>query len=202
MSTSYPRRRPLVPAALLLLAAMSFAHADAAIRKPKPLCNLVTDAVDLSGSPSLDIVSADIATNNTTLTWVVRVVNLGSDADRKTTLGRSWSFVYKVGDRQITNKVLDGPFGPRDGSANGATVKLDKDKNEVRYTAPLEAINSAYGIKVVPGTTVFKELTASTADMVQLPAEANYNQPLPDGDNSDTSLKTYPAGTSSCVTVG
>lgn len=196
------RRRTAVPAALLLVTALGAADAHAALRRPKPLCNLVTDPADLSSSPSLDILSADLATNKTALTWVVRVTDADSTTDNSTALGRSWTFVYRVGDRQITQQVLDGPFGLRDGSGNQAKVVLDTVTNQVRYTVPLATISSAYGVTVVPGKSVFKDLAASASALVQLPEAAAYNQPLPDGDTTTSSVRSYPAGSSSCVTVG
>lgn len=195
------RWRAVVAVGCVLACAIAPLASARARPKVPPVCKLVTDPVDRSDSPSIDIVSADVATNAKSLTWVVRVTNLSAPADAKTAMGRSWSFVFKVGGKQITTKVLSGTFGLRDGSGNGATVKLDPARNEVRYTVPLASLKQNYGVTIVPGT-LLREFASTSEGVLQLPAEAALDTPLPDGDTTDVSRRTYAAGKRSCVTVG
>jgi hypothetical protein len=170
--------------------------------KPKPrppVCNLLTDPADQSGSPALDIVSADVATGHKSLTWVIRVVNLSSTADPSTTAGRQWTFTYAIGNKKITNTITDGPLGPTDRSGNSAVVVVNPAKNEVRYTLDLAKLSSTYAVTVVPGTTVISGFEASSSGLVQPLEAAALYQNLPGGDQAGPSAKSYVAGRASCV---
>jgi len=170
--------------------------------KPKPrppVCNLLTDPTDQTGSPALDIVSADVATGRKSLTWVIRVANLSSTADPTTRAGRQWTFTYTIGSKKITNTITDGPLGPTDRSGNSATVVVNPVKNEVRYTLDLAKISSTYGATIVPGTTVISSFEASSSGLVQPLEAAALYQNLPGGDQAGPSAKSYVTGRASCI---
>jgi hypothetical protein len=198
------RARKTVAAVVGMTLIAGVPAAQAARRKPvpKPICNLVVDPADFTQSPSLDIRSADVATNRTTLTWVVRVTNLSAPTDATTALGREWNFQFKVGTRDLGMVVSDGPFGTRDASSAGAVVTLDKVKNEVRYSVPLAKINQGYGVTIVPGVTVLREFSAKADGFVQLPQDGLLNPPKTNGDETAVSSRTYQTGKLSCVKPG
>jgi hypothetical protein len=184
------------------LLAIPAAHAVTRRKPPLPVCNLVLDTADVPDSPALHADSADVATNATTLTGVVRVASLAPANDPRTAAGRSWTFVFKLGDKQITNVILDGPLGARDGSGNQAKVTVDPARNQVRYSVSLAQIKTAYGVTVAPGKSVLKSFAVTTAPGIQFPEASAFFQPLPGGDTTAVSARTYKASDRSCVTVG
>src|SRR5687767_10137621 len=86
--------------ALLLLAAPATSQASEDIEpKPKPVCNLLVDAVGdarlvVIDMPGLDIVSADVASGPSTVVTVIRVRSLGGT---EMTTGGTWEFTWKFG---------------------------------------------------------------------------------------------------------
>ena len=166
---------------------------------PKPACNLMTDPRDNSASPSLDILSGDIATGRSTLVWVLRVADLASTADPTTTMGRRYEFHVTVDGKPIGFAVSDGPAGPRDESALGATVTMNAAKNEVRYAASLSTVASVKSVSFVPGATRVSQLIAS-AFVVGQPIDP-YTPGLAVGsrDDTTTSSRVYTTGKPSCV---
>jgi hypothetical protein len=208
------RARKAVAAVVGITLIAGVPAAQAARRKPvpKPICNLVVDPADTMQtapapsrpmSPSIDIRSADVATDQTKLTWVIRVSNLSAPVDETTALGRVWSFRFKVNGKEVFLQVLDGPFGARDGSGNGAAVKLDPAKNEVRYTIPLATIKQAKAVSIIPGVTVLREFHAQANGAIEGPEATNFGpDSFVDNDQTDTSARTYRAGQLSCVKPG
>ncbi len=185
--------------------------------KPKPIppvCNLITDPagdatgglVSSSNQPDWDILSADIATNATMVTTVIRVAKLsktGSDP-----LGSQWRFDFTVGSVKLyTQATSTTSFGDKfiigytDSTSHafassGATGVFDLGTNEVRVTAPLAA--TATQAKITPGT-VLSTLGASAGDYVNV-AGGSPSDSVPA--DSATGDKNYVAGRASCVTVG
>jgi hypothetical protein len=172
--------------------------------KPKPACNLLTDEVDLEESKSLDIVSADVATNAKLMTTVIRVTDLGDTGDPSTKGGRQYLLNFKVDGGAVTTVVYDGPGGTY---TNYGTAVLDEERNEVRWTAPLKEVEERRRITITPGRTKLASLTARTQSGITLPREIRDASGLTfvDGvylDNSKAPTSSYLAGSPSCVRVG
>jgi hypothetical protein len=151
--------RPWLLAAPLLLAALSL-PAEAA----RPVCRLVTDAagdeaelnaVRANGEPSLDILSADVATDARNLTTVVRVKRLGPVTNPALVWRYELAFTVRettffstttrfVDGDEAAIYVIDGEYDTEQGVSaytghrvGFATVVFDTRANEVRVTAPL-----------------------------------------------------------------
>jgi hypothetical protein len=166
--------------------------------KPKPVCNLVTDPATDAGTPndsSLDVTSADVATDATRLTMVVRVTKLVT-SDTSSPTGQTWTFSFDVGAGHVGLTINNGPLGgnyPRN-----STGTLDTGKNEIRVTIPLNQLTA----KVVPGS-VLRNLHVDTSRSLSLDRSMGIGDSLAftAADNA-MSTKTYVAGTPSCVKVG
>src|SRR4051812_48412561 len=78
---------------------------------PKPVCHLVGAGTASTSDQSLKITSADIATNATSLTFVIRVAKLATGPDSNAPTGREWQFSFSQDGHQQTLAVDDGPFG-------------------------------------------------------------------------------------------
>ena len=142
-----PRRVLLVLVASTLCVPAIAAHATVTKKhRPKPVCKLVTDrSGDAKGTgtalttPSsdanLDIISADVATNATTLTGVVRVSKLAT-SDSTAPAGWQYQVVFSVGGYTDTVEVVVGPSGTSWNGGKG-TGKIDAAKKEVRISVPL-----------------------------------------------------------------
>jgi len=193
-------------------------HAEATgTTKVKRACHLVTDATDdaktpaNANDPSLDITSADIATNKKSMTAVIRVAKLTSSADSQAPLGRSWQIKMAVPGAnagQLILAVTDGPFGPRDGDGLGGTVKLDPATNSISVTESLKVLATAFHAHIAFGKTRLTQFFAQSAAAVQEPAVehlSTLDYPAGAKDNAPSfavSPATYVAGAPSCVKVG
>lgn len=202
-----PSRRALVVLVVAASLVGGTVSAGAAPAKPKPACNLLTDPADMADSPSLDVRSADIATDAKQLTYVIRVTDVDATSDPKTASGRQWQLAFMVDGRRILLSVVDGPTGLYDGSGNGASVRLDPATNEVRYTLPLAKIASTYLVTITPGRTKLSNYLATTDSGLTLPEGSgsvtglNF-QSWGFPDNGTGSGVPYLAGAPSCVKVG
>src|SRR3712207_6804956 len=71
--------------------------ADAAVKKPKPVCNLLVDekgdAIPVN-SAGLDIVSADIASDGRKITGVIRLAGPASALDPTAPSGRTYHLEF------------------------------------------------------------------------------------------------------------
>jgi hypothetical protein len=196
-----PRRVLLVLVASTLCVPAIAAHATVTKKhRPKPVCKLVTDrSGDAKGTgtalttPSsdanLDIISADVATNATTLTGVVRVSKLAS-SDSTAPAGWQYQVVFSVGGYTDTVEVVVGPSGTSWNGGKG-TGKIDAAKKEVRISVPLSALH----VPVKPGTV----LTGIGARTFRV---GSSNQIVLGLVDTADSSKTYVAGARSCVKVG
>ena len=167
--------------------------------KPKPVCNLVVDpATDgpPTGDASLNIVSADVATNATTITAVIRVQKL-SDPDLMAPQGRFYELQFTGTSQQIGVPIyaMLSPAGNTFEGGAGTGV-VDVAKNEIRISVPLSHWTGAGS--VVPGPPFH--------DFIVYADISNGAEPIPTtfttlGDTA-TSKATYQPGTPSCVAVG
>jgi hypothetical protein len=193
-------------------------HAEAAgTAKVKPACHLVTDSTNdaksVTGSddPSLDIVSADVATNKKFLTAVIRVAKLTTGSDSQSPLGRFWQISMAVpgaNANQLVIGISDGPYGARDGDGLGGKVKFDPATNSISITESLKVLAGAFHAHVVYGKTRLTQFVASSSSQIQWPAVGGLStltSPVGATDhapNNGVSPAVYVAGGRSCLKVG
>ncbi len=207
--------------ALVLVAGLAMTGvADAATKhkqKPKPpppVCHLITDPSGDSGpadnaggsslnDPSLDITSADVATNATMITAVIRVKQL-AQSDTDWPLGREWQLHLATSTgHNYGFTAVDGPARPASPSAGHLT--MDYAHGEIRISQTLSSLPFA-----LPKGTKLDVLTASADAAVQLPdsGPAGLGQAflMPGWSEEDTAAappsKSYTVGAPSCVKVG
>lgn len=204
------------PALLVALGGvLGTAGLAAAAPAPKPVCNILKDGkgdgtaniVLNDGTPSdpaWDIVSADIASDGSKLTTVVRVDKLAESAATSPG-GVQWRFNFEVGGAQLYTQVVADTIEGVTGSygyvenismtlGNAAPV-LDTKKNEVRLTVPLSGFSAQASIKRT-GTSL-TGLNATAGRFYNLGAVTG-------SEPSDTAegATSYVTGTRSCVAVG
>jgi hypothetical protein len=190
-------------------ASLVVAGTAGAVTKPKPVCNLVKDAAgDASVQPplpsddSLDIVSADVASNAKNVTAVLRLKSLGATSPYSVT-GRNYYMQfdapgaanpiyfsaesdatgtsYHWGDLETANGL--GTYTTK-GDATGVT---DVAKNEIRMTVSVRDLADLG--KTKPGNKLSSLHASTTAVLGVLVADV---------DTADGS-KSYVAGSPSCV---
>jgi hypothetical protein len=192
--------------------------------KPPP-CKIVTDAAGdatlLPGagptSNSLDITSADVASDKKRITVVIRVKKLATSDPAFSPTGQRWNFTFTADTQELTFTALTDPTGkptfqasyldPVQGGSiygGGVTGVLDLAKNEIRMTAELDLFAAQATIKA---GTKLTELGADAGAIIAVPDLAGLfgggslltlNPPAND---SAESTKTYVAGSKTCVTV-
>jgi hypothetical protein len=200
--------RPVaVVAALGLLAAASPAHAG---RSHARACNLIRDKRgDATGpfgqnlgpslaDPAVDVLSADIATNASRLTAVIRVAGDPRTAATSSPSGRYWFVHFSVAGHDFEafadSGLATGGYGVREvgeqqlpGAHNG-TGSLSN--GAVSITVPLTALRDRRAT-VRAGSSLFTGLAAVSGRTTDTgPADL-----APIGD-------PYRAGTPSCVKIG
>lgn len=206
----------------LLLAAVSVAGiaAPSTASSPRFSCRLIQDPVgdaadqpntQLPGvqQPDLDIISADIASNERSVTTVVRVQNLGTAVDAA---GRRnmYRFSFQLGNYgDVVTEAYRGLDGesfdfnvPNEGDDTTrpdlpATGVFDVARNEVRVTIPLM---DASGRRIVWPSTRFKRLAADTFRGVGTSTRVALG--VMTGVDRANSTRQYRAGSPSCVEVG
>lgn len=206
-------------AALFPASALATAGGDRQSAKSlKPTCNMVTDStrdeLNATGQydPSLDITSADVATNKTMLTAVIRVAKLSTGFDATAPFGRMWSLLMAVPGASAGQVVVsgeDGPFGVRDAQGLGGKVTLDTKTNSILVTEKLSTLASSFKAHIVYRKTRLTQLYASAGAVVEEPDAGGLSnldfQEVGGHDgapNSGSSPASYLAGAPSCVKVG
>lgn len=198
------RRHVLTVTVVLLGLTVSPAYAKT---KPKTYCNLVKDVANdasIGGAgtttydPSLDVVSADIATNAKNLSGVIRLKDLQtSDQDQYGKTGRTWTLSFTAGNNTVGLVVYVTPFGVSFGRGSGV---VDYDHNYIQFNVALADVAYA-GIKK---GVALRNIRASSNMVVGLPPAAGLGYGTwPTGGSVDaaTSLSPYPADALSCVKV-
>lgn len=209
-------------AAVGVIVAVGTCTSAGAASKPKPAkvktyCNIVTDpAGDATGfvvtgilpvsEPGLDILSADLATNDKLLTAVIRVKDLSSSSTAPT--GRAYYLNFTVGGAQFyidaTSALtgssaglgqFSGAGGTRGSISGTVTATFDTSKNEVRMTTDLANITAKAPVKK---GAKFTAITALTQRAIAIPGVITITP------TADTTAEgtDYPAGAPSCVKVG
>ena len=201
----------LLRPAVAVLLATSVVAGGAALAGPKaPVCNLVTDDVgDTASAPfpasnAIDIKSADVASDGTTLTAVLRVAKYTAN-ETETVYGKRYivafegaglkpmyltALDYPVGVSYNFGEVTESATGPSYSSTGTATGAIDAAKGEIKISVKASDLAAASFGKLQKGGTL-KGINAVTFRRVG-------NQ-LFDGDDASTSKK-YTVGAPSCVT--
>lgn len=190
-----------------------------AVAAPKPVCNLVTDAVgdewEEAGSgvrppglsePTMDIVSGDIASNSKWVTVAIRPKKIGTPNDPFESVTLRFSF--RVNDKaqgfffeatlaQDATTYLYGHFtSSSNTSAQGelgpATGVVDRKRGEVRISVPLAKLRSFYG-------TLDRSFHRFTLDS-WLHTTAGESTTV--GEGAQDVDASYRQGTRSCLTPG
>ncbi len=206
-----------VSLATVLVGAVALAG-GAAAAPAKPACNLVTDlkgdASFLDTAPndaSLDIVSADVATDAKKLTAVLRVDRFAS-LSPTSPLGRGYYVMFNAPkaefpiylNLQITPDVTRFTWGTRETLPSGsgrfvrkgtATGVVDAAKNELRVTVPLADFSAV--TKITKGTKL-SGLTAQTTSVLGTSATGGLVATVDDAAGN----KPYVVGSASCVKPG
>jgi len=184
--------------------------------KPKPPpCNIIKDNPNDSGplsgaagaplyDPSLDIVSADVATNASTITAVIRVKQL-TESDSSWQFGREWSLEFSTSTGQHYGFIAYDATPARTASSSIGTLKLDYARGEVRISAKLSELPFA-----LPKGTTLGVLQAHALASVQLPdsgpAGLGHDFLVPGWSTEDDAVapvtSKYSVGTATCVKVG
>ncbi len=198
----------------VLVGGVGVAQAGAATKakpKPKPVCNLLTDEAGdagfLTGSDSMDIISADVATSAKNLAVALRVTKW-ADSDTNAPLGRDFYVTFKVPG--LIDAVFlehgDGiagsgdSYGTYDGGTyspiGAATSVIDKAKGTITITTSLAALAADTKAIIKPGTKL-TELGASATTVVGAPVVGGVVFSVDTAENG----KSYTAGAPSCVKV-
>ena len=202
-----PRLRPVLAATL----AVGLAVAGSAVAAPKaaPVCKLVKDskgdAAILRDQPSLDIVSADLASDAKSVTAVLRLDGAPSGANPEAAGGTRYymefnlpgspkaqylaAFVPFAGSPTFRTGEITTEEARRSFSTDPEPAKGAIRGNEVTITAPVSTF-AARG-KVAPGT----KLTGLTAETFAVVGVLLVSV-------DDATGKSYTAGTPSCVKPG
>lgn len=206
--------------ALILVAGLAMSGvADAATKhkpsKPKPPpCHILTDPANDSGpmsgvagaplyDPSLDIISADVATNATMITAVVRVKQL-TQSDSSWPLGRQWEFDFTTSTGHFYGFIAyDGPLGQK---VSAGHLNMSLKDNSIYFSAKLSDLPFA-----LPKGTTLGTLQAYTRATFQLPP-AGPEGVIPQAfvapgwsteDNAAApATAKYSVGAATCVKVG
>ncbi len=220
---SVPLLRPVLDVAVALsLTAAGAATAAPKKAKPKPkaappVCNLIVDDKGDDGglfphAETLDILTADIASNAKTVTAVLRLAKVANSDSNTAPTGRAWYLEFFVpnGDAALwlgaqmtptAGKVfrygwVDGSIRRTLGTVDGV---FDEKKSEIRVSAPVGIWAERGSVKAGSKLT---GLSAASYNFVgAIAPTGNGGGLLSPGDTAETS-KTYTAGAPSCVAVG
>lgn len=192
-------RTTLAVSAALALAAAGAAQAAPRPKPKPPLCNLVTDpAADVAtGAKSLDIVSADVATDGRIVTGVIRLAKAaapGSDTSSPTGGFYQLQFTYNGTGHNLTAHVTPAGqvYGP-DGKGKGT---FDVAKNEVRIHVKPSDLAGAPVFK--PGALLTNFVVRTDVGNPTLPVGSTFHLA---GDTASGN-KVYPVAHPSCVRPG
>jgi hypothetical protein len=196
--------RPIVLAVVAGLLTPAWAVSAATQRGEttiKPICKLIKDpkgdanSIGTNGAktpqsdPNMDILSADFATNATTLTGVVRLAGLSSD-DNMAPTGRSYQWTFQVDERSTIIDVVVSKAGVTWYGGKGRGV-VDYKKKQIRMSVPLTKLE----VRIRPGTVL--RYNGALTRRVALTSAVDFGIV----DRAATS-KSFVAGSPTCVKVG
>jgi hypothetical protein len=204
--------RPLIAAAAAACVVTALPAHAATRPKPKPKppsCNLVTDPEKDAGAFSnpggatydagLDVLSADVATNAKSLTWVVRLKKL-SKSDTMSPGGQRFTLSFTVGTSSVGLFVNTDAQGKVYYPTGATGTFYDEAKSQLRFTVPLATLPQP-----LPAGTIMRNFQVSTATAVGFdPSTFKAGAlPLSPVDNALSDSKTfYVAGSPSCIAIG
>jgi hypothetical protein len=178
--------------------------------KPKPLptsCKLVNTASGGVTDQSLDITSADVATDATRITVVFRVAKLTAGTDTSSPLGRQWTLSFTIDGHLVSFNIYDGPFGAMASYPSSTQPVFDTTKNEIRFTTTLKQLADASATPEIRNKgsvlTAFNVFSNETVEGPNVPGAIRGGTlfGLQQADSASSSKK-YIAGYPSCVKVG
>lgn len=200
-------RSRLALAAVLLVATI-VTPAQAATKKPKPVCGLIKDQAgdayawvgaakaQQTYDPSLDIVQADIGVGKTTIVAVIKVKDLTETSSVAPT-GRTWGISMTSGVQSFGLSAYQSPLGAERFSREAG--KFDYKAETITMSAKLSEIQ---GLKIVKGM-VLRGFSVTTNVAVGWPKEVPLGYATqPSGTTDDLnppSTATFKVGTLSCV---
>lgn len=203
-------RRILAVAALVPLVASVAAAEAAPRRKPKPkpipkVCNLVKDDATNDGTgigngfpavapndPTLDVLSADVASNATTLTAVIRLASVDfAPTQGSAQTGHAYDVTFMARGTAVVVRGVIAPTGESWAGGKGKGT-VDKVKKEVRIHVPIASL----AVPFKPNEKL-TELRATSWRWVGSVGEVTLG--LVDRANG---VAPYTASAPSCVTVG
>lgn len=192
-------RRVTALAAVLLVLSGGVAHA-ATRAKPKPICNLVTDKTGdpLSTDSSLDVVSADVASNGRQVTAVFRVAKL-PETDPLTPAGRYYELRWTYNGVGYQIQALLTPAGNQFygvGSTRASKGSVDYAKGEIHVTVDVDTFPGHPQYK--PGTLMTNFIVHADEGTPVFPFPMTFTIA---GDEA-IGTRAYPVGAASCVKVG
>lgn len=214
------KTRVVLALGALLASGLAASAADAAVKKPKPappVCQLVKDdagdAKALQADDKLDIVTADVASDASTVTAVIRMKGAPGGTDTAAPFGRGVYFIFTpTGAAEPV--FLSVGFDP----AGGATYKYGSivKGTTTNYTTKGDATGSIVGneIHISVPTAALGALgnVKAGSKLNGLTVESKYYigvAPNPTGvyaaslqPADDATGKSYIAGAKSCVTPG
>jgi hypothetical protein len=193
------------------------ASADAAVRRPPPCKTILDPEGDSAHGASLDIVSADIASDRKTVTAVIRLASI-SKTNPDAPTGQGYYFDFTAGGEApiflsytITPTTESFNYGYVDTATGGGLHRsidaakgvVDTAKKEIRISAPVGAWTTYGNPKVGSKIT---GITLSTYWVVGAYVPNPTNGSSTGGGSlqpaDDASGKTYVAGSPSCVVPG
>ena len=199
--------------AVIAVALVTAGAASATVKKKKPapkpvppVCDLVKTTSGGVTDSSLDNPSADVATDATRITTVIRVAKLTTGTDTTSPFGRQWTLSFTIDGHLVSFNIYDGPFGHMT-SYPGQPPVFDTTKNEIRFTTTLSQLANASGTPEIRNkASVLTAFNASAEESVEGP---NVPGAVRGGTlfglqqtDAASSAKKYVAGTPSCVKVG
>lgn len=203
-----------------ILASGLAAGADAAVKKPKPkpvppVCNLVTDAPgDANGATrqkddTLDVVSADAASDLNSFTGVIRLTASPEGADNNAPLGRSYYLLWNAPG--AANQLYLNALIPLSGAPTYTWGELVPGTGAGSYTKAGDATGFIAG-KEIHITVPIKDLAAKMTNkagtaITSLTVSTTYRIGAPVGpgvvsEADNATGKGYTLGAKSCVTPG
>lgn len=209
------RFRPFLAVGVCAALAAATGVATAAAPKAKPVCNLITDdkgdAGVVTAQPSMDILSADIASDKKTVTAVFRLAGPPTAPNPEAPGGTDYYFSFTTSDASDPQFLhVSVPPAGAPTFATGQTTSVGGQNTSTDDADPatgsivgsvvtVSAPTSAFGgrISLKPGRKLLG-LTADVYAQIGVPGVGGLLE------NADTAAasKPYVAGTASCVVPG
>jgi hypothetical protein len=193
--------RPVILVVSAALVGLGLTAEAAPTRVRKPICYLIKDpkgdanAIGTNGAktpqsdPSMDILSADFATNATTITGVIRLAGLSAD-DQMAPTGRSYQWTFQVGDRSTIIDAVISQTGVSWYGGKGRGV-VDYKRKQIRISVPLTKLE----VRIRPGTVL--RYNGALTRRVGFTSSVDFGVV----DKAATS-RSFVAGSRTCVKVG